>query len=111
MNNFVYKSIFDLFLIPQALKIESGFICLIALFLLIALVPLAILTVWGCASHSNGVSDCSSSAGLEPNNVPPVDSLQTLDEVLGNGVHYRRRMLQFALQLIIAMLMCVYCVS
>lgn len=95
----------------QALKIESGFICLIALFVFIALVPLVTLTVWSCALASNGrgASDCGSSAGLEPNNVPPVDSLLTLDEALGNGVHYRRRMLQFGLQLIAVMLVCVLC--
>lgn len=91
----------------KALKIESGFICLIALFLLVSLVPLVVLTVWGCAiaAPAAPASDTASSAGLEPNNVPPVDSLLTLEESLGKGVHCRRRALQFSLQVVIVLLM------
>lgn len=94
----------------KALKIESGFICLIALFALVALVPLAVLTVWACAvaaPRGGSASDTSSSAALEPASVPPAAgdaALLTLEESLGSGVHCRKRALQFALQLVIAML-------
>ncbi|EAL38824.1 AGAP011953-PA, partial [Anopheles gambiae str. PEST] len=38
-------------LILEALKVESGYICLIAIFFLISLIPLCYTIAWGCAKE------------------------------------------------------------
>ncbi|KAJ6647515.1 Prominin-1 [Pseudolycoriella hygida] len=90
-------SIMDL--IMEALKIESGFICLIALFLIISLIPLGIVIGWCCTRGSKNLNgNCIGGDG-----VPPVDPL-TLDEAVGNVIHCRRKVLQFLLQFIVFLL-------
>lgn len=96
-------------IVIQALKIESGFICLIALFFLVSLIPLSILLAWGCStttstSHTNRSSPCRVDSS-EDCGVPPSDSLQALDETISNALHCRRRLLQFLVQVVILMLM------
>lgn len=83
------------------------------MFVLVSLVPLAILTIWGCTVASSvSLSASGSNAGLDPHpNAPPVDSLLPLDESLGNRLHWRRRALQVALVAVIAMLLCVEAVG
>lgn len=93
----------------QALKIESGFICLIALFFVVSLIPLSILLAWGCSkavppSNLTQSSPCRVDSS-EDCGVPPSDSLQALDETISNALHYRRRLLQFLVQVVILLLM------
>ncbi|XP_037024841.1 prominin-1-A [Bradysia coprophila] len=88
-------------LLMEALKIESGFICLISLFLVISLIPLGIVAAWSCGRGSKNLTDdCGVGDG-----VPPVDPL-TLDETVGNVIHCRRKVLQFLLQFILLLLIC-----
>lgn len=104
-KNFDYKFEFAKAIISsrsskKALKIESGFICLISFCLIISVIPLGIVTGWSCSRGSkNRIDDCGVGDG-----VPPVDPL-TLDETVGNVIHWRRKVLQFLLQFIVLLLM------
>lgn len=83
------------FLPKQALKVESGFICLMAIFLLIALIPFCTVLVWCCSSSK---SDDIMMHMRQSNG--DGDEMQTnpFDDTNIDSTFYYRRVLQFFLQ-------------
>lgn len=80
----------------QALKVESGYICLIAIFFLISLIPLCYTIAWGCSKPS----DDDLNAG------PTVDAIIQAEELsLEDSLKCRRGFLSLTLQIIILLLM------
>ncbi|XP_059607998.1 prominin-1-A [Phlebotomus argentipes] len=93
-------------LILEALKVESGFICLVGLFFLVALIPLTVLLTWSCAGKSS-VSQCESRPGSE--DITTASSLagssMVIDESLEDTLNCRRRVLAVVLQFILVALL------
>ncbi|XP_058830362.1 prominin-1 isoform X2 [Topomyia yanbarensis] len=82
-------------LIMEALKVESGYICLIAIFFLISLIPLCYTIAWGC----------SKTAEDDLNSGPTVDAIIQAEELsLEESLKCRRRVLSLTLQIIILLL-------
>ncbi|XP_038112149.1 prominin-1 isoform X1 [Culex quinquefasciatus] len=82
-------------LILEALKVESGYICLIAIFFLISLIPLCYTIAWGCSKPS----DDDLNAG------PTVDAIIQAEELsLEDSLKCRRGFLSLTLQIIILLL-------
>ncbi|KFB49997.1 hypothetical protein ZHAS_00018038 [Anopheles sinensis] len=82
-------------LILEALKVESGYICLIAIFFLISLIPLCYTIAWGCAKEPDD--------DLNPG--PTVDAIIQAEELsLEESLHCRRSFLWLMLQVIILLL-------
>lgn len=82
----------------QALKVESGFICLMTLFLVIAFIPIFTLLIWAC---SNDKPD--DMAHFQQTNGGGDDDMQTnpiisFDDSNVDSTLYCRRVLQFLLQ-------------
>lgn len=81
----------------QALKVESGFICLMVIFLLIALIPICTVLVWCCSS------DKSDDILMQMHQTNGGDEIQTnpimsFDDTNIDSTFYCRRVLQFFLQ-------------
>lgn len=99
----------------QALKIESGFICLIAIFFIVSTVPIIFLLIWACSSTTN--TPIGSQVKYEAHRLESPDtidgrivdatigSLQNIDENISSALHCRRRVLQFFVQVCILLLM------
>ncbi|XP_052862856.1 prominin-1 [Anopheles cruzii] len=84
-----------LHLILEALKVESGYICLIAIFFLISLIPLCYTIAWGCAKEPDD--------DLNPG--PTVDAIIQAEELsLEESLHCRKSFLGLVLQVIILLL-------
>ncbi|XP_065083969.1 prominin-1-A isoform X1 [Ochlerotatus camptorhynchus] len=82
-------------LIMEALKVESGYICLIAIFFLISLIPLCYTIAWGC----------SKSVDEDINAGPTVDAIIQAEELsLEESLQCRRSFLGLMLQVIILLL-------
>lgn len=80
----------------QALKVESGYICLIAIFFLISLIPLCYTIAWGCAKEPDD--------DLNPG--PTVDAIIQAEELsLEESLHCRKSFLGLMLQVVILLLM------
>lgn len=78
---------------------------MISLYLIISIIPLGIVIGWSC---TRGTRNHIDDGGLGDGNdrvIPPVDPLITLDESMGNVIHWRRKLLQFLLQFIVLLLM------
>lgn len=88
-------SIFQLVL--EALKVESGFILLVTVFFLVALVPFCVTLGWLCSNSSCFNNDDFNST--------PVDTLMTIDESWQDDINCTKRSLQLFLQIIILLLM------
>ncbi|XP_055705243.1 prominin-1-A isoform X3 [Phlebotomus papatasi] len=100
-------------LILEALKIESGFICLVGLFFLVGIIPLSILIAWSCAGKST-ISQCDSQSGSEDTTTassmvgttpPPRSNLMAIDESLEDALNCRKRVLAGVLQFILIALL------
>ncbi|XP_035892122.1 prominin-1-like isoform X1 [Anopheles stephensi] len=82
-------------LILEALKVESGYICLIAIFFLISLIPLCYTIAWGCAKEPDD--------DLNPG--PTVDAIIQAEELsLEESLHCRKSFLGLMLQVVILLL-------
>ncbi|XP_035784640.1 prominin-1-A-like isoform X2 [Anopheles albimanus] len=82
-------------LILEALKVESGYICLIAIFFLVSLIPLCYTIAWGCAKEPED--------NLNPG--PTVDAIIQAEELsLEETLHCRKSFLGLMLQVIILLL-------
>ncbi|XP_055534148.1 prominin-1 isoform X1 [Wyeomyia smithii] len=82
-------------LIMEALKVESGYICVIAIFFLISLIPLCYTIAWGCSKRE----DDDINAG------PTVDAIIQAEELsLEESLKCRRSFLSLSLQIIILLL-------
>ncbi|ETN67695.1 hypothetical protein AND_000415 [Anopheles darlingi] len=82
-------------LILEALKVESGYICLIAIFFLVSLIPLCYTIAWGCAKEPDD--------NLNPG--PTVDAIIQAEELsLEETLHCRKSFLGLMLQVIILLL-------
>ncbi|XP_062559177.1 prominin-1 isoform X2 [Armigeres subalbatus] len=82
-------------LIMEALKVESGYICLIAIFFLVSLIPLCYTIAWGC----------SKTADDDINPGPTVDAVIHAEELsLEESLQCRRSFLGLMLQIIILLL-------
>lgn len=88
-------SIFQLIL--ETLKVESGFIFLVVVFILVALIPFCITLGWLCSN--------SSCTHKDEFNETPVDTLMTIDESWEDEINCTKRGLSFLLQIIILFLM------
>lgn len=80
----------------QALKVESGFIGLMVIFMLIAFVPLFTIMIWACTSNRPDEMINHQSSGND-------DEMQTnpiisFDDTTIDSTLYCRRVLQFLLQ-------------
>lgn len=89
IQNFLFKK--------QALKVESGFICLMAIFLLIALIPICTVLVWCCSSNK------SDDIMMQMHQTNGDDEMQTnpiisFEDTNNDSTFYCRRVLQFFLQ-------------
>lgn len=86
------------------MKLESGFICLMTLFLLISIIPLCVTIVWGCSPNNEEIIVYSD----QVNNVNEAggqnEAIPTIEEPHSNSLHYRR-FLQFLLQFFTIILM------
>lgn len=84
-------------IVKQALKVESGFICLMTLFLVIAIIPMCTLLIWCCSSHKpDDTTHFQQPNGDDDMQTDPIisfDDTNTIDSTL-----YCRRVLQFLLQ-------------
>ncbi|XP_053678459.1 prominin-1 [Anopheles nili] len=84
-----------LHLILEALKVESGYICLIAIFFLISLIPLCYTIAWGCAKEPDD--------DLNPG--PTVDAIMQAEELsLEESLHCRKSFLALMLQVVMLLL-------
>uniref|UniRef100_A0A182M467 Uncharacterized protein n=1 Tax=Anopheles culicifacies TaxID=139723 RepID=A0A182M467_9DIPT len=82
-------------LILEALKVESGYICLIAIFFLVSLIPLCYTIAWGCAKEPDD--------DLNPG--PTVDAIIQAEELsLEESLHCRKSFLGLMLQVVILLL-------
>ncbi|XP_062711894.1 prominin-1 isoform X1 [Aedes albopictus] len=82
-------------LIMEALKVESGYICLIAIFFLVSLIPLCYTIAWGC----------SKTVDEDINPGPTVDAVIQAEELsLEESLQCRRSCLGLTLQVIILLL-------
>lgn len=90
IQNFLFKK--------QALKVESGFICLMAIFLLIALIPICTVLVWCCSSNKSDdimmqMHQTNGDGGDEMQANPII-----FDDTNIDSTYYCRRVLQFFMQ-------------
>lgn len=89
--------------LEKALKVESGFIGLMVIFLLIAFIPMLTLMIWACTSDGPNDTIHIQSSGAD-------DELQTnpiisFDDSNIDSTLYCRRVLQFLLQFFTLFLM------
>lgn len=78
----------------QALKLETGFICLIIVFTLISIIPLCTIIIWGCSRDGK-------ESGEPPRSEEDhsrLEALVSFDENIDSTLHCRRTF-QFFLQL------------
>lgn len=98
---------FSFFSFVQALKVESGFICLMAIFLLISIIPLFTLMIWICSrDQTDELNQFQQSAGDDEIQTNPIISF---DDTNIDSTVYCRRVLQFLLQFFSVFLMWVSC--
>ncbi|GAB0100947.1 Prominin [Sergentomyia squamirostris] len=102
-------------LILEALKVESGFICMMGLFIIIAVIPLSILVAWTCGGKSQ-ISTCDSQQSSENTTTassmasesPSHDrsqQLMTIDEKLSDDLDCRKKILVCLLQVLLPVLL------
>ena len=96
LRDALHTKVSVLHLIFEALKVESGYICLIGVFLLVSLIPLGYTIAWGCAKRSDD--------DLNPG--PTVDAIIQAEELsLEESLNCRKSFLGLFLQIIILLLL------
>lgn len=80
----------------QALKVESGFICLMVLFLVIALIPICTLLIWSCSSDKP--DDVTHLPNTNSDDEMQTNPIISFDDTTIDSTLYCRRVLQFLLQ-------------
>lgn len=82
-------------LIWEALKVESGFICLMAIFVLIALIPICTVLVWCCSTNKSDDIIMQMHQNDDETQTNPIISF---DDTNIDSTFYCRRVLQFFMQ-------------
>lgn len=98
--NSVYR-IYRILTVFQALKIESGFTCLITLFIIVSILPLLTLFMWAC---SKPTIEITARTLVDEDGTPIADTLIALNEKCDTNAHCRR-ILQFSLNIITILLL------
>lgn len=90
---------FSVFL--QAMKMETGLICLVMIILFISLMPLCTISIWACLNESG---DDYAERTLNGNDERRIDSIVAFEETIDRTMHCRR-VFQFFLQFFSVILM------
>ncbi|XP_031635257.1 uncharacterized protein LOC116348398 isoform X2 [Contarinia nasturtii] len=83
-------------LVWEALKVESGFIGLMVIFLLIAFIPILTLLIWACSSDNPNATISLPPSPLNDETQP--NPIISFDDTNIDSTFYYRRALQFLLQ-------------
>lgn len=93
--------IHSLYFLLQAMKMETGLICLVMIILFISLMPLCTISIWAC---SNERDDDYAERTLNGDDERQIDSIVAFEETIDRTMHCRR-VFQFLLQFFSVILM------
>ncbi|XP_063709538.1 prominin-1 isoform X2 [Culicoides brevitarsis] len=96
LRDAIHAKVSILRLVLEALKVESGFICLMVLFFMISLIPLGYIIAWGCAKTND-----KEERNNESNDHNGMDNLVPTENTMLTSLECRRKCLVITLQIIL----------